>query len=350
MNRHKMGLDRRGALKLALGTAAAGAMVTAARAQQPAAEPAAPAAAPAPQSGGEAALAPGWQRFKLGDARITVVLDGVRPGDGPHPTFGEDQTAEAVAELMEANLLPAGRFVTFFNPVVIETGGETVLIDTGFGSGGRDGGLGQLRQRMEAAGIPADRVTMVVMTHLHGDHIGGLMEGDAPAFPRAHLIVGRQEYEFWTSDAAKSGGTAGNAEAVAAKVSPLESSMTLAEDGDEVAPGLFARAAYGHTPGHFVYELTSGGKRLFLMGDTFSQSVVTLQKPEWHVRFDMDKAAAAATRQRFAAMLADEKLPFTGYHLPFPAVGYVQRDGEAFRYVPETYALMIEDAAPARDD
>ncbi|KAA0972714.1 MBL fold metallo-hydrolase [Aureimonas fodinaquatilis] len=334
-------MNRRNALKLALGGAAAGTLVSAAASAQEAQAPAAAEAPPLPNLA-DAPLAPGWRRFQVGDAKVTVILDGVRPGDGPFPTFGEDQTAEAVAELMEANMLPSNQFVNFFHPVVVETGGQTVLIDTGFGSGGRSGGLGYLSQRLEAAGFAPDLINTVVLTHLHADHIGGLTENNAPAFPKAHHVVGRIEHEFWTSDAAKAGGTAGNAEAVAMRLGPLENNLVKAEDGDEVAPGLFLRAAYGHTPGHFALELNSGGKRMFFMGDVFGQYVVSLQRPEWQVRFDMGKQEAAETRKRFAAMLADEKLPFFGYHMPFPAVGYVLRDGDSFRYMPETYSLQLD--------
>ncbi|WP_279483635.1 MBL fold metallo-hydrolase [Aureimonas sp. SK2] len=287
-------------------------------------------------------LAPGWRRFMIGDAEVTVILDGIRPGEGPFPTFGEDQSQETVGALMEENFLPAQRFANFFQPVVIRLGEELILVDTGMGANGRANGMGLLTQRMGAAGLKPGDVTLVVLTHLHGDHIGGLMEGGVPVFSNARYAVGRTEMEFWTSDDAKNGPRAENAKAVEATVVPLQDKTTLLGDGDEVVPGMTARAAFGHTPGMMAFEVSSAGERLFLMADTFSHFIVSFQRPDWQVRFDQDKTAAAETRRRFAGMLADAKVPLLGYHLPFPGLGYVERDGDAFRFVPETYQLLAD--------
>lgn len=286
-------------------------------------------------------FAPGWRRFDFGTVKVTTILDGLRPGEGPFPTFGEDQDADAVGALMAENALPRDQFVNFFNPVVLEIGGETVLVDTGMGEGGRQGGMGLLRERLGAAGYQADRISLVLLTHLHGDHIGGLMEGGAPAFPNARYATGEREMAFWTSDDAKNGPAAGNAKMVETLVVPFKDKMTLLDDGDEVVPGLKAHAAFGHTPGHMVFELTTGNRPLYLMADTFGQFVVAIQRPEWHVRFDSDKEAAAETRKRFLAMLADKEAAFMGYHMPFPALGYIQRQGEGYRFVPDTYQSIL---------
>jgi glyoxylase-like metal-dependent hydrolase (beta-lactamase superfamily II) len=286
-------------------------------------------------------LAPGWRRFRIGDVTVTQILDGVRPGEGPHPTFGEDQSAEDVGALMAQNLLPENEFVNFFTPTILQIGSEVILVDTGFGASGRANGQGLLTARMAAAGIQPQDVTTIVLTHLHGDHINGLIEDGSPVFSNASVVTGRAEYEFWTSDAARSGPASGNAEAVAAMVTPLEDGMRLLEDGDEVVPGLTARAAFGHTPGMMIFELESNSQRLLLTADTLSQFVISFQRPDWHVRFDMDKEAAVETRRRVLAMLAEEGIPFTGYHLPFPALGYVEADDDSYRFVPETYRLLL---------
>jgi len=287
-------------------------------------------------------LAPGWHRFRIGEAKLTVILDGIRPGEGPHPTFGEDQSAEAVADLMAANHLPRDRFVNFFNVVVVELGDQRILVDTGFGEGGRANGMGLLRQRLGAAGFSPEDITLVALTHLHGDHIGGLTEGGAPAFPKASYAVGREEMAFWTSDEAKNGPRAENAKAVEKQFAGIRDKIRLIGDGEAVVPGLVARAAFGHTPGMLAFELTSGGKGAMLTADIFSQFVVSFQRPDWQVRFDQDKPAAAETRRRFARQLAQSGLPLIGYHLPFPGMGYVAAEGEAFRFVPETYQTLAE--------
>lgn len=286
-------------------------------------------------------FAPGWRRFRIGEIEVTQILDGIRPGEGPHPTFGEDQSAEDVAALMAENLLPQNQFVNFFQPTILRIGSEVVLVDTGFGEAGRENGMGLLVERMTAAGVRPEEVTLVVLTHLHGDHINGLTEGGSPVFSNAAIATGRVEYEFWTSDEARGGPAAGNAEAVAEKVVPLEDDIRLLDDGEEVVPGLTARAAFGHTPGMMIFEVESNGARLFLTADTLSQFVVSFQRPDWHVRFDMDKEAAVETRRRVLSMLAAERVPFTGYHLPFPALGYVQEEGEGYRFVPVSYQLDV---------
>lgn len=287
-------------------------------------------------------LAPGWRRFRFGEAVVTVIADGVRPGPGPHPTFGSDQEAEAVGDLMEANDLPRDRTASFFNVVVVQTGGSTVLIDTGFGAGGRENGMGRLTARLRAAGIAPDQIDLVALTHCHGDHIGGLMEDGAPAFANARLAVGEAELAFWTSDEARAGERAGNAQAVADLVLPFDDSPTLLADGDEVVPGITARAAFGHTPGQLAYEVAGGARNLLIAGDVFHHPVISFQRPDWRVQFDMDHEAAAATRSALALRAADEGMAVMAYHLPFPGLGYVIRDGETFRYLPESVQNLTD--------
>ncbi|MFD2237154.1 MBL fold metallo-hydrolase [Aureimonas populi] len=326
-------IDRRNALKAAAASLAIGGLYhTQANAQEGSQEAA---------MADDNPFAPGWRRFRIGEIEVTQVLDGIRPGEGPHPTFGEDRSAEEVAALMAENLLPENRFVNFFQPTILRIGGEVILVDTGFGASGRENGMGLLVPRMAAAGFRPEDVTIVVLTHLHGDHINGLMEDGSPVFSNATLAVGRVEYEFWTSDEARGGPAAGNAEAVAAQVVPLEQDIRLLEDGEEVVPGLRAHAAFGHTPGMLVFEVGAGADRLFLTADALSQFVVSFQRPDWHVRFDMDKQAAVDTRRRLLEMLAEEGVPMTGYHLPFPALGYVMAEGEAYRFVPASYQLEV---------
>ena len=299
------------------------------------------AAAATASSTSAAAESPKWFRFAFGDAVVTVVLDGLRPGDGPHPTFGADQPAEAVAALMRANALPETRFVNGFCPVLIEKGGTLALFDTGMGEGGRANGMGLLVERMAEAGYAPGDVDIVVLTHMHGDHINGLMEAGKPTFPNARYLAGQVEYDFWTSAEAKAGPAAQGAQAVEKNVVPLKDKITFIKEGAEVLPGLVAHEAFGHSPGHLIFKLTEGDKTLWLTADTANHFVASLQKPDWEVKFDMDKAAAIATRHKVFDEISSSGALFIGYHMPFPATGYAEKIDGGYRFVPLTYQLDI---------
>ena len=199
---------------------------------------------------------------------------------------------------------------------------------------------------MDGAGYSPEDVTVVVLTHFHGDHIQGLMTGDAPTFPNARYVAGQVEYDWWTSDEAKSGDRAQGAALVERMVVPLRDQMTLVGEGDEVVPGITAIEAFGHSPGHLIFEIASGDRRLWLTADTANHFVASLQKPEWEVSFDQDKAMATETRKRVFDQIAEERIPFIGFHMPFPAIGYAQKleDG-GYRFIPLSYQLALEDEA-----
>ncbi|MFN3508768.1 MAG: MBL fold metallo-hydrolase [Allorhizobium sp.] len=287
------------------------------------------------------AMPPETHRFNLGKFEVVVVKDGSRPSGNPQETFGTNQSVETVGALLEANFLPADNFVNSFAPVLVNTGSEIILFDTGLGEGGRANGLGRLAEGLTAAGYKREDVTIVVLTHMHGDHIGGLMEGGQPAFPNARYVTGQAEYDFWV-DTARAGTPAENGHnAVLANVQPLAEKMTFIGDGGEVVSGITGMAAFGHSPGHMIYRLESEGRQLVLTADTANHFVLSLQRPDWEVRFDMDKAAAAATRMKVFDMLATDKVAFLGYHMPFPAVGYVEKIDQGYRYVPKAYQFEI---------
>jgi glyoxylase-like metal-dependent hydrolase (beta-lactamase superfamily II) len=121
----------------------------------------------------------------------------------------------------------------------------------------------------------------------------------------------------------------------------LRSAVPQQGDGEDVVPGITAMAAYGHSPGHTAYHLESEGRRLLLWGDTANHFVLSVQRPEWHVRFDMDKDAAIATRKRIFDMVATERLPVAGYHMPFPALGFVERTADGYRFVRASYQFNL---------
>ncbi|MGE6781203.1 MBL fold metallo-hydrolase [Ensifer adhaerens] len=285
--------------------------------------------------------APPIRSLKLGAFKVVAINDGTRVSDKPHETYGTNQPQQAVAELLQRNFLPTDALLNSYSPVLVDTGSDLVLFDTGMGEGGREAGTGRLLDGIRAAGYLPEQVSVVVVTHMHGDHIGGLMEAGKPAFANARYVMGEAEYAFW-KDPARVGTPAENGhKAVLEKVVPLAEKATFIGDGAEVVPGIAAVAAFGHSPGHMVFRLDSDGRGMMLTADTANHYVLSLQRPDWEVRFDMDKTKAAETRRRVFDMIASERLPFIGYHMPFPAVGFVEKQGEGYRFVPASYQLDI---------
>ncbi|SIT10246.1 Glyoxylase, beta-lactamase superfamily II [Roseivivax lentus] len=264
--------------------------------------------------------------FKLGDFEVSTLLVGTRTVEEPQKTFGMNVSAEEFAQVSRDNFIPDDKTQFFFTPTVVNTGEQVVLFDAGLNAEGT-------RAALEAAGFSTDDIDTVVITHMHGDHIGGLSgEDGTPTFANANYVTGQIEFDATAS--------AGN-DTFEAKVRPLADKMSFIGDGGSVASGITGMAAFGHSPGHMIYMLESGGEQMVLIADTANHYVWSLAYPDWEVRFDRDKAAAAATRRRVLDMLATDRLPFIGYHMPFPAVGYVETRGEGFRYVPSSYQTML---------
>jgi glyoxylase-like metal-dependent hydrolase (beta-lactamase superfamily II) len=297
-----------------------------------------PAAAAAPMLGPSR---PSHYRFRLGDFEVTTLLDGATRFDGPHPIFGENQPAEEVAAFAEENFLPGDQMEISFTPILVNTGDAVVLFDGGNGVGSWEG-TGNLVAAIEAAGYTADQVDTVVVTHFHPDHIGGLMAEGVPTFANAAYVTGQVEYDFWSHDDRLAGPTEGLAQLVRSNVVPLAEKTRFIGDEAEVVPGISAIAAFGHTPGHMAYHIESGGQRLLLWADAANHYLLSVAQPDWHVRFDMDKDAAVATRKRLFDMANAERIPVTGYHMPFPAVGFVEKPSpDSYRWIQASYQMNL---------
>lgn len=306
------------------------------------ASPPAPAPAPRPDRS-----PPTHYHFKLGDFEVTNISDAGAMIDGPWPIVGENQPQAEVERLMREHLLPERRFRPGFTPTLVNTGKELILFDTGNGATGfipRPAG-GWLAAQLGPAGFKPEQIDVVVLTHGHGDHIGGMVEDGKLLFPRARYVIGELEYNFWSSkdrlSAAPEKIEFQTASLFQTNVVPLADRISFLKPGGEVAPGIRAVGAYGHTPGHLAFHLESQGKGLLLWGDCAHHEVASLARPEWHAFFDMDKEQGAATRKRIYEMAAAERLPVAGYHTSFPSLGFVQKQSVGYRWVPVTYQLEL---------
>ena len=267
-------------------------------------------------------------RFALGDFEVTTMLTGSRTVPDPHGIFGLNASDADFAAAAAANFIPADRAQFFFTPTIVNTGAELVLFDTGTDPD-------SLLAALAAAGYAPEQIDLVVLTHMHPDHIGGMMTEGQPTFSNARYVTGAVEHNFWTGAANDGFDTL---------VKPFNDKMTFLDDGGAVASGITAQMAVGHTPGHMIYRLESGGTQLVITADTANHYVWSLGQPDWEFAYDADKAAAAQARHVVFGMLAADKLPFIGYHMPFPALGFVEAQGDGFRYVPSSYQMMLETA------
>lgn len=289
--------------------------------------------------------APGFYRQKLGDMEVTMITDGARTMMMPE-NFVRNIARDEASKALEAAYMSSSRMTVPYNPVLINTGGKLVLVDTGNGQGDAKGDVGHLLPNLAAAGVDPKQINMVVLTHFHGDHINGLRLADGSlAFPNAEVKAPAAEYAFWMSDenmAKAPDAMKGAFNNVRRVFKDLGDRLTRYEMDKDLAPGITPFATHGHTPGHTSLALQSGNARLLIQGDVTNIPALFLRNPGWHVMFDMDAARAEETRRRFYDRAAADKVLVGGFHFPFPALGHVEKDGaNQFRLVPAMWSSTL---------
>ncbi|BBO13373.1 MULTISPECIES: MBL fold metallo-hydrolase [Bradyrhizobium] len=282
-------------------------------------------------------LVPSRYALRIGEIDVMVVSDGVLTLPG---AMLAHNAAPAVREAwLKENFLPPDAFDWALNVVVVRSGGRTILIDAGMGAEFPLPRAGQLIHRLEAAGIDLASVTDVVLTHMHMDHVGGLLvDGVKQQLrPDLQIHVAAAEVKFWESpDFSHVSMPDGFPDALRATAKRFtkeyRSQLRLFEDEHEVAPGVVIHRTGGHTPGHSIVRLTSGGDRLTFAGDLVF--AVGFEHPDWHNGFEHYPEEAARARTSLLRELAETGGLLVATHMPFPSVGHVATAGDAFRWVP----------------
>ena len=282
--------------------------------------------------------APGYHRMMLGDFEVTALSDGTVAL--PVDKLLTNTTPAQVGKALAASFLKAP-VDTSVNAYLINTGTKLVLIDSG--AAGLFGlTLGNLLANLKAAGYQPEQVDEVYITHMHADHVGGLMAGDKPAFPNAIVRADRHDADFWLSAAnleKAPAETKGFFQGAQASINPYVTAGKFKPfDGNtELVPGVRAVAARGHTPGHSTFLVESKGQKLALWGDLMHVAAVQFANPAVTIQFDVDSKAAAAQRKRAYAEAATQGYLVGSSHLSFPGIGHLRADGKGYRFVPLNY-------------
>lgn len=295
----------------------------------------APALAGAPMS---KAAAPGYYRVMLGDFEITAISDGTvaLPVDKLLTNTTPEQTLKTLAKNYLSSPLQ-----TSVNAYLINTGSKLVLIDTGAGAlfGPT---LGRFQASLKAAGYTPDQIDEIYITHMHGDHVGGLMVGDQMAFPNATIRADQHDADHWLSqanmDKAPADAKGGFQGAMASLNAYVKAGKFKTFDGNtELVPGVKAIAARGHTPGHSIYMAESKGQKMIFWGDLMHVAAVQFENPDITIGFDSDSKAAKAQRKKAYAEAAKEGYLIGSTHLSFPGIGRIRAEGKGYVWMPINY-------------
>jgi glyoxylase-like metal-dependent hydrolase (beta-lactamase superfamily II) len=292
-----------------------------------------PAGAASPPTGKET---PGIYRYRIGGFELTALYDGIWYRPITEKFIRNAPFADVEHALADA-FMPADRLATPFTTLVVNTGRKLVLIDTGTG-GQIAPSAGVLRANLLAAGIDPQAIDLIVISHLHPDHINGIKDKDNDlVFSNAEIMVADAEWAFWMDDANMNAAPADlkltfrNQRRVFADIAPR---VTRFKPGADVASGIEALAAPGHTPGHTVFAIHSGEQSLLVLGDTAQHPAVFARHPDWQAAFDIDGDAAVATRKSLFDRAAADRMLVTGYHFPFPACGHLIKTAQGYEHVP----------------
>jgi glyoxylase-like metal-dependent hydrolase (beta-lactamase superfamily II) len=294
------------------------------------------------QAGAEPLNGDGFYHFNIGDFQATVISDG--SGQIPiRPILVMNVSEAELAPVLKANFMQPVIQITN-NILVVDTGRERILVDSGFGEklGPSFGSFPGLEANLRRAGIAPESIDLVVTSHGHLDHIGGLVtKSGALAFPKAQFVFVDTEWNYWTGSRYESEvnsspmpdqfkkGTIG---AARDNLPAVANRTRFVKQGGEIASGVNYVAAPGHSPSHATILFTSGKEQFMHMGDIAHNPVTSLQHPDWSPIFDYDPARAIKSRKAILERVATDGIMVMGYHFPFPAIGHVVRRDAAYHW------------------
>ena len=273
----------------------------------------------------------GTYRFEVGAFACMAINDLARtvPAAGIVTNIPPEEWQRALV----AHGYPATESTRYFNCLYLQAGEYQVLVDIGWGKGG-ERGEGALLERLLAAGIAPADIDVVLLTHLDGDHVGGITTPDGQfAFPNADYVVSEEAWEVWTDDARSAHLPERQVTLARETLGQIQSRLEVVPPEVEFLPGLTLISAPGHRPGHVALEVASQGALLYHLADAVGHPLL-MEHPSWHWSFDSWPEQAEADRRRLLALAAERQALVFGSHLPFPGLGHVVAEGEGWRWQP----------------
>lgn len=270
-------------------------------------------------------------RFKVGELDCLSISDGTYALAADR-LFAGAPKQELKAALQRHGLGPDEVYVSEAC-LLVYAGDQVILVDTGMGPD-LSPTAGKLLQNLKAETIDPAGIDLVVLTHCHGDHIGGLTDAESKlAFPNAHYAMWKEGWEFWMSEETRAEIEPDRAEFLDQKLLPIRDRLQLLEEDGEIVPGIHALSAVGHQPGHMMVEISSAKERLLYISDTLLHPL-NLEFPDWYAVYDRNPEQALAVRHELLQRAAAEGVMVHAFHFPFPGLGYIRREGGAWRWEP----------------